>query len=138
KPSAIRVGTDVMNGSVKTEKIGKIRSVSVDGEDRAVARRAPLVRRAIQGGAGQEQARHRISAVVVRAIAAGIVGEGIQVRKIRAIRVDGEHGAIACQATATGGAKQGVVREDQCGLWRSSVAIGDVSLVIFRSRRETI
>src|SRR6266446_3410341 len=84
-------------------KCRKPRAIGVDGEDRAMAPSAAMSCCAIQGVARQNQSAIRKSSVAVGCIEPENIGgcrETMQVRKTRAISVDGEHRAPAPARTA--------------------------------------
>src|SRR5260370_22231413 len=78
------------------------------------------------------------SVAVVKRISTRDCRETMQGRKTRAIDVDLEHRALSQAAALRGRSIQGVVRQNQTGKRKSSVAVGTHTVRINANRRETM
>src|SRR6266446_1171044 len=76
------------------------------------------------------------SVLVVKRISTRDCREAMEGRKIRAIDVDLEHGALSRAAALRRRSIKGFVRENQTGKRKSSVAVGTDSVRINANRRE--
>src|SRR5258706_7568883 len=105
-------------------QVRKTGTIGVDGEDRAITQTAARKRRPIEGVARQKQAGIRSGSVTVGKKRTGPGRETMQVRKTRAIGVNGEHRAIARTAAIARRSIQRAAQKSQRSIRSSCIAAG--------------
>lgn len=106
------VAVGIRSSAVGGERVEvrKARAIGADGEQRAGAKPSSIICRPIQGAAGCNQAAPRIGPIAIGQGRTGGCRERVQVRKARAIGVDGEQRARTKLAALRCRAIQGFAR----------------------------